>query len=97
MPINDNEKQFESDIEFDLLNQGYRQIKPTEYNATNAVFPEILAEFISNSQPKEWARFEQESIKAQNNISFAGFSIEKNDHAFTIIPWADSFHCYLAH
>ncbi len=57
MPINDNEKQFESDIEFDLLNQGYRQIKPTEYNATNAVFPEILAEFISSSQPKEWARY----------------------------------------
>ena len=29
MPINNSEKQFESDIEFDLLNQGYRQMKPT--------------------------------------------------------------------
>lgn len=57
MPINNSEKQFESDIEFDLLSQGYRQIKPAEYNATNAVFPEILAEFISNTQPKEWARY----------------------------------------
>ena len=33
----------------------------------------------------------EKSLKAQNNISFAGFSIEKNDESFTIIPWADSF------
>lgn len=57
MTINTSEKQFESDIETYLLANGYRQIKPTEYNATNSLFPEVLAEFIMNSQPREWARY----------------------------------------
>lgn len=33
----------------------------------------------------------EESFKAQNNLSFAGFSVEKNDKSFMIIPWKDSF------
>ncbi len=32
-----------------------------------------------------------ESLKAQNNISFAGFSIEKSENSFNIIPWSDRF------
>ena len=32
-----------------------------------------------------------DSFKAQNNISFAGFSIEKTDNSFKIYPWNDSF------
>ena len=32
-----------------------------------------------------------DSFKAQNNISFAGFSIEKTDNTFKIYPWNDSF------
>lgn len=57
MPINNSEKQFEIDIESDLLLAGYRKLLPIEYNTTNALFPEILAEFISTTQPKEWARY----------------------------------------
>ena len=33
----------------------------------------------------------QNSFKAQNNISFAGFSIEKTDSSMKILPWKDSF------
>ena len=32
-----------------------------------------------------------DSFKAQNNISFAGFSIEKTENSFKIYPWNDSF------
>ena len=33
----------------------------------------------------------EDSFKAQNNISFSGFSIEKIDNSFKIHPWKDSF------
>ena len=46
MAINTSERQFESDIEAAFLKEGYRQVSPTLYDATNAVFPEILKEFI---------------------------------------------------
>lgn len=59
MAINTSERQFESDIEAAFLKEGYRQVSPTLYDATNAVFPEILKEFISTTQPKEWARYER--------------------------------------
>lgn len=59
MVINTSEKQFETDIEAAFLKNGYRQISPTLYDAENAVFPEIMKEFISVTQPKEWARYEK--------------------------------------
>ena len=50
MAINTSERQFESDIEAAFLKEGYRQVSPTLYDATNAVFPEILKEFISTKR-----------------------------------------------
>jgi hypothetical protein len=32
-----------------------------------------------------------DSFKAQNNLAFAGLSIEKNEKSFKILPWKDSF------
>ena len=57
MLINTSERQFEADIETAFVNNGYRQISPSFYNAETGVFADILTEFISTSQPKEWARY----------------------------------------
>lgn len=57
MAVNTSERQFESDIEFAFLAEGYRKIEPSLYDANTAVFPEILTEFISTSQPREWSRY----------------------------------------
>ena len=55
--IDESEKHFEQDIETALLSEGYRKIEPYLYDAENMVFPKILMEFISSSQPKEWERY----------------------------------------
>lgn len=57
MSINTSERQFEADIETAFISNGYRQISPSLYNAETGVFADILTEFISTSQPKEWARY----------------------------------------
>lgn len=59
MSINTSERQFETDIESVFLKKGYRKICPTSYRTENALFPEVLKEFISTTQPKEWARYER--------------------------------------
>ncbi len=59
MSINTSEKQFETDIESVFLKKGYRKISPTSYRTENALFSEVLKEFISTTQPKEWARYER--------------------------------------
>lgn len=59
MSINTSERQFETDIESVFLKNGYRKISPTSYRTENALFPEVLKEFISTTQPKEWARYER--------------------------------------
>lgn len=59
MAIITSERQFESDIESAFIKNGYRQINPSLYDAENALFPDILKEFISSTQPKEWARYEK--------------------------------------
>ena len=42
MPINTSERQFEADIETAFINNGYRQISPSLYNAETVVFADIL-------------------------------------------------------
>lgn len=59
MAINTSERQFETDIEEAFIRNGYRQISPNLYDAETAVFPEILKEFMTTTQPKEWARYEK--------------------------------------
>lgn len=55
--LDTSEKRFESDIESAFLSEGYRKISRSEYDAESMLFPDILVEFISKSQPKEWQRY----------------------------------------
>ena len=55
--LDTSEKRFESDIESAFLSEGYRKISKSEYDAEAMLFPDILVEFISKSQPKEWQRY----------------------------------------
>lgn len=55
--LDTSEKRFESDIESAFLSEGYRKISRNEYDAESMLFPDILVEFISKSQPKEWQRY----------------------------------------
>ncbi len=59
MPLEDDEKRFEQDIETSLLNQGYRKILPTEYDLEKNLFFDVLLEFIESTQPREWSRYQK--------------------------------------
>lgn len=59
MTMDTSEKKFEEDIETAFLNEGYRKISRESYDAEAMLFPDVLVEFLKNSQPKEWARYEK--------------------------------------
>ena len=59
MTMDTSEKKFEEDIEIAFLNEGYRKISRESYDAEAMLFPDVLVEFLKNSQPKEWARYEK--------------------------------------
>ena len=48
MAMNVSETQFESDIEADLLSNGYRKVDRVEYDKEAMLFPNVLVEFIKN-------------------------------------------------
>ncbi len=55
-----SEKSFESHIEQVLTGSGYRQRRPKHYNAGSCLDEELLVEFISATQPKEWEKLKQQ-------------------------------------
>ncbi|MCK5125214.1 MAG: type I restriction endonuclease subunit R [candidate division Zixibacteria bacterium] len=55
-----SEKSFESHIEQVLADSGYRQRRPKHYNAGSCLDEELLVEFISATQPKEWEKLKQQ-------------------------------------
>ena len=52
-----SEKRFEQDIETYFLSHGYRKVLPSTYDKEKMLFPEVLEEFVSTTQPKTWARY----------------------------------------
>jgi type I restriction enzyme R subunit len=52
-----SEKRFEQDIETYFLNHGFRKVLPSTYDKEKMLFPEVLEEFVSSTQPKAWARY----------------------------------------
>ena len=52
-----SEKRFEQDIESFFLNHDFRKVDPTSYDKEKMLFPAILEEFVSKTQPKAWARY----------------------------------------
>lgn len=62
-----SEKQFEKDIEAYLINHGYEEfsyqneeghwVQKYNYDVNRAVYLDVLIDFISKSQPKEWAKY----------------------------------------
>lgn len=52
------ETAFESVIEADLLGGGYVAVSGKSFDLERAVFPDIILEFIRDTQPREWARLE---------------------------------------
>ena len=66
-----SEKRFESDIESFLISEkgGYEQfsyltpdghrIQKYVYDKEKAIYPEVLVNFVSRSQPKAWARYQK--------------------------------------
>ena len=59
MSIDVTEKRFEQDIETFMLSieGGYTKTTDT-YDANCGLYVDTLIKFIQNTQPKEWARFE---------------------------------------
>src|SRR6266481_725328 len=53
-----SERNFESVIESHLLSNGYKKVDREGFDRTRAIFPEVVLEFIRETQPKEWARLE---------------------------------------
>ena len=52
-----SEKRFEQDIETYFINHGYKKVEPSSYDKEKMLFPNILEEFVSTTQPKAWARY----------------------------------------
>ena len=52
------EKNFENDIEARLLAQGYRKGSMATYDKARAIDMPVLVEFIQNTQPKMWQRYQ---------------------------------------
>ena len=52
-----SEKRFEQDIETYFLNHGYKKVEPSSYDKEKMLFPSVLEEFVSTTQPKAWARY----------------------------------------
>ena len=52
-----SEKRFEQDIETYFLNHDFRKVMPSTYDKEKMLFPDILEEFVSTTQPKAWARY----------------------------------------
>jgi type I restriction enzyme R subunit len=57
LSIDVSEKHFESDIEKAFLKEGYAKIDRSSYDSTAMLFPDAFIKFVSESQPKEWARY----------------------------------------
>ena len=52
------EKNFENDIEAQLLAQGYRKGSMATYDKQRAIDMPVLVEFIQATQPKMWQRYQ---------------------------------------
>ncbi len=62
-----SEKRFEQDIESYFLSHGVRRILPQEYDRENMIFPNVLEEFVSASQPKAWEKYKK--LYGENAVS----------------------------
>ena len=56
-PDRHSEAAFESVIEAQVLEHGYRSL-PSGYDRARALFPDVVTGFIKATQPKEWAKLE---------------------------------------
>ena len=53
-----SEEKFETVIELQFLDNGYKNIANNSFNKGLSIFPEIALAFIKKTQPKEWAKLE---------------------------------------
>ena len=49
---------FETAIEAHLLANGYSHVSCDGYSRERAIFPEVVLDFIRDTQPKEWGKLE---------------------------------------
>lgn len=90
-----SEKRFEQDIETSLLSNGYVQFSkqgPTgtweyarEYDAEKALYLDVLVEFISKTQPKEWAKYTHLYGEQAANKLYMRFETEVNNHGLIYV------------
>ena len=65
------EKRFEADIEASFLTNGYLKGKG-RYDTDFGVYSDVLIDFVKRTQPKEWARFEnQNSLNPERKFLIA--------------------------
>lgn len=53
-----SEAAFETVIEQHLLGHGYIAVPPNGFDRERAIFPDVVLDFIRESQPREWAKLE---------------------------------------
>lgn len=79
MPIDVQERRYEEDIETSLLNQGYRKIRPSEYDLDKNLFMDVLIEFIASSQPRQWEKYKRAYGDASREKLYRRLSNEINN------------------
>ncbi len=58
--IDTSEKNFEASIESSLLDSGYRQNSPVNYDRSLCLIPQEVFDFITATQPDEWQKYQQQ-------------------------------------
>ena len=64
-----SEKRFETEIETALAAQGYEKGRPEDYHQALLLLPKTVLRFVQATQPKEWAKL-QEQYKAEAEERF---------------------------
>ncbi|RLB48460.1 MAG: hypothetical protein DRJ42_23200 [Deltaproteobacteria bacterium] len=50
------EATFEAEIEAHLLAHGYESAAPSDYDRDQALFPQLVLDFVKTTQPKTWTQ-----------------------------------------
>ena len=90
-----SEKRFEQDIETSLLNNGFVQFSKQNasgtweyafnYDAEKALYLDVLVDFVSKTQPKEWAKYTHlYGVQAPNKL-YSRFETEVNNHGLIYV------------
>ncbi len=87
------EENFEKEIEAHLLKNGYDSLVSSKFDRSRAIFPEVVTEFIQETQPKQWNKLETIHGKKTGNVVVQELC-RMMDTSGTLAILRQGFKCY---